>query len=341
MIRSPSSASATISPVARLEDVQRQKHVREQHDVRQREERRGGWQHVEWPMRIAIQWIGPRLLVHVVHQHVLAERARRREVRLAVADLGDLADEAHEVVVAREHERVDQDAGLAAGGHFRERLGDDERIEAEGVAVDAAVGPRQRRRLAVGDHDDLPHVLLLPFEQAAREAQPFARVGVVGADLHARQLAERNLLGGIVEQHDLQRVARVLQADQVGERERHALGRREAILAVEDHAVAAVEHQHRRAGALVLALRHHQILVVDVDLQRRLGAPHGERRSALLLARACTAFRIVALASRFIVSPNSYGFGAPLASMPVAISRVSCRPRLLLPIDPSRSRSAR
>ena len=54
-----------------------------------------------------------------------------------------------------------------------------------------------------------------------------------------------------------------------------------------------------------------------------------------------TAFRIVALASRFIVSPNSYGLGAPLASTPVAISRVSCRPRLLLPIDPSRSRSAR
>ena len=47
-----------------------------------------------------------------------------------------------------------------------------------------------------------------------------------------------------------------------------------------------------------------------------------------------TAFRIVPAASRFIVSPNSYGFGAPLASMPVAISRVSCRPMLLLPIDP-------
>ena len=58
-------------------------------------------------------------------------------------------------------------------------------------------------------------------------------------------------------------------------------------------------------------------------------------------AAAETAFRIVALASRFIVSPNSYGLGAPLASTPVAISRVSCRPRLLLPIDPSRSRSAR
>ena len=145
--------------------------------------------------------IGPRLLVHVVHQHVLAERARRGEVGLAVADLGDLADEADQVVVARQHERVDQDAGLAAGRHLGERLRDDERIEAEGVAVDAAVGARQRRRLAVGDHDDLPHVLLLPLEDAPREAQAFARVGVVRADPHARELAERDLFGRIVEQH--------------------------------------------------------------------------------------------------------------------------------------------
>jgi len=50
---------------------------------------------------------------------------------------------------------------------------------------------------------------------------------------------------------------------------------------------------------------------------------------------------MVAAASRFIVSPNSYFFDAPLASMPVAISRVSCRPRLLLPSEPSRSRRAR
>src|SRR4029079_19771334 len=64
----------------------------------------------------------PRLLVHVVHEHVAAERARRREVGLAVADLGDLAHEADQIVVAREHERVDQDAGLAARGDFGKRL---------------------------------------------------------------------------------------------------------------------------------------------------------------------------------------------------------------------------
>src|SRR5579863_9270345 len=58
-----------------------------------------------------------RLLVHVVHQDVLAEGVRRREVRLALTDIGDAPDEADEIVVAREHERVDHDAALPAGGY--------------------------------------------------------------------------------------------------------------------------------------------------------------------------------------------------------------------------------
>ena len=63
-----------------------------------------------------------------------------------------------------------------------------------------------------------------------------------------------------MEEHHLQRIAGILQADEVGERERHALGGREAILAVQDHAVAAVEHEDRRAGALILSLGDHEIL---------------------------------------------------------------------------------
>ncbi len=45
----------------------------------------------------------------------------------------------------------------------------------------------------------------------------------------------------------------------------------------------------------------------------------------------------VSLTSRFSVSPNSYCFDEPEASMPVARSRVSCRPKLDLPSEPSRS----
>src|SRR5207245_3823810 len=43
---------------------------------------------------------------------------------------------------------------------------------------------------------------------------------------------------------------RELRADQVGERQRHLLRRGETVLAVQDHRVRAVEHQHRgRRGA--------------------------------------------------------------------------------------------
>ena len=76
-----------------------------------------------------------------------------------------------------------------------------------------------------------------------------------------------------MEQHDFQRVARILRLDELRERQRDALGRRKAILAVQNHAVAAVEHQHRRARALILALDHHQIFVRHVDPGSRLPAP--------------------------------------------------------------------
>src|SRR5215831_14629421 len=46
----------------------------------------------------------------------------------------------------------------------------------------------------------------------------------------------------------------------------------------------------------------------------------------------------VSVMSRFSVSPNSYCLEAPLDSIPVARSRVSCRPKLDRPSDPSRSR---
>src|SRR5438105_10174319 len=62
------------------------------------------------------------LLVHVIHQDVLTERVRRREIRLPFTDLGHSPDEAHQIVIPREHEGVDHDPALAAGGHFGARL---------------------------------------------------------------------------------------------------------------------------------------------------------------------------------------------------------------------------
>src|SRR5215212_7454652 len=67
---------------------------------------------------------GPRsahpsgLPLHEIHQDELPERHRVREVRLPLADGGDLLDELHQAPVAREHERVDHDPTAATVGDF-------------------------------------------------------------------------------------------------------------------------------------------------------------------------------------------------------------------------------
>ena len=60
------------------------------------------------------------------------------------------------------------------------------------------------------------------------------------------------------------RVARELRANEMRERERDFLGRREAILAVQNHRVRRVEHEHRRARRSVLGLTYHQVGVLEV-----------------------------------------------------------------------------
>ena len=133
------------------------------------------------------------------------------------------------------------------------------------VAASAGDQREQQRRNGQWLHQRIvPHAnasVALPIEDTTRQAQPLARVRVVRADAHAAELGERNLFGRIVEQHDLQRVARILGLDQLGQCQRDAFGRRESILAVENHAVAAIEQEHRRAGALILALHDHEIFV--------------------------------------------------------------------------------
>ena len=109
-------------------------------------------------------------LSYVIHQQVLAKRVGRGEIGFAAAEFGDFLHEVDQAVIAGEHEGIDQDAGALAFGDFFERLGDDQRIEAEGVFVNAAVFEREGGRLAVGDHDDLAHVFFLARENSLREA---------------------------------------------------------------------------------------------------------------------------------------------------------------------------
>ncbi len=102
-------------------------------------------------------------------------------------------------------------------------------------------------------------------EDALRHTQALAGVGVVRPNLDARQLADRDLLGGVVEENERERIAGELGADQVRERHGDALRRREAIFAVEDHGVRAVEQNDSRAGALVVRLVDVEVAVLDIQ----------------------------------------------------------------------------
>ena len=46
-------------------------------------------------------------------------------------------------------------------------------------------------------------------------AQSFASVRVIRADLHAREFAEGDFFGGIVEEHEAESVAGILRSNQV------------------------------------------------------------------------------------------------------------------------------
>ncbi len=208
-------------------------------------------------------------------------------------------DELHEGEVAGEHEGVDHDVGALAAADLFEGLGDDEGVEAEGVFVDAAVGEGERAGLAVGDHDDLLHVFVLAGEDALGEAQAFAGVGVVGADFDAGELGDGDLFGGVVEEDEVEGVAGELGADEVGERHGDALGGGEAVFAVEDHGVGAVEQDDGGAGGLVVGLVDVEVGVLDVE-RRVLFAFDG----GAMPSRAKTLER-VAVMSRLRVSPNS------------------------------------
>src|SRR5262249_34019502 len=120
-------------------------------------------------------------------------------------------------------------------------------------------------RLAIGDHDDLAHVLALAKKNALRDAEAFAGVGVKRADLDAGEFAERDFFGGIVEENEIESVPGILCSNEVRERHGDALRGSEAIFAVEDHAMAAIEENNRGARGLIFALVDHQVLVLDFD----------------------------------------------------------------------------
>ena len=126
------------------------------------------------------------LFGHVVHQEILAEGVRSGEVGLSPGDLGHLLDEGDEIVVLGQHEGVDQDPGSAAGHHLSEGLVENPWIKSHGIFIDPAIGERDGRGLAVGDHDDLAHILPLSLQDSLGKPQPLLGVGVIRSDGDSR-----------------------------------------------------------------------------------------------------------------------------------------------------------
>ena len=193
----------------------------------------------------------------------------------------------------------------AAVRDFLERLRDDRRVEAHRVLVDLPVRHRERARLAVGDHDDLPHVLLLREQNAARQLQPLGGVRVVRADLRVRERRQRDLLGRVVEEHDANRVAGELRANEVRERERDLLGRVNRsspyrIIECDVSSMSTVAHDDRYSACRT----------IKSEYSRSIGTPIVPVRASEFLS--------VSLTSRFSTSPNSYCLLHPSDSMPVA-----------------------
>ena len=136
-----------------------------------------------------------------------------------------------------------------AAHHFPQR-GLDGLLHGRVVEEHVAARRDVRRRLAVGDHDDLLRAGLAG-QHLAGQREAVVHVGAVGevpADLG--QLRRRQLVRRLAEADEAHVVARELRGDQRVQRHRHLLRRQEVV--AHRHAHRQVEHQHGRRARDVL-----------------------------------------------------------------------------------------
>lgn len=181
-----------------------------------------------------------RLLVDIVHEDILTQGRRCREVGFTLDDLRELSHKSDEQEITSKHERVDEDAGTTAGDDLLERLIDDERVESKGILVYSTVLQRQRRGLSIGDHDDLPHVRLFARQYSTGQPESFAGIGVEGSDSRTGQPGHRHLFRAVVKEHEVKAVSRKLRSDEMSQRESDPLRGRETIFTVQDHTMATI-----------------------------------------------------------------------------------------------------
>src|SRR6202012_5417787 len=86
-----------------------------------------------FPLIAQVSMDGAGLAVHVIHQQILSQGVRSGEIRLSPAQLRHFLNKVDQAVIAREHERIDDDALLLAAIYFLERAADDQRIETKSI----------------------------------------------------------------------------------------------------------------------------------------------------------------------------------------------------------------
>src|SRR5438093_6110946 len=251
----------------------------------------------------------PGLSPHEVHQDELPQRHRVRKVGLAATDRRHPLHELDQAPVSRQHERVDEDArapaqrDLAVGG--LEDLG----VEPHGIDVDLAVGESERRGLAVGDHDDLPHVLALGHEHAARQLEPFRGVGVYGPTC-ARASCASGISSAVSWNSTTRKVSpgNCVRIRCVSASATFLAGVKRSspyrIIECEQSSISTVADDDRYSAWCTIRSSY----------SRLMGTPRPSRCSALVS---------VALTSRLSVSPYSYCLLTASASIPVARCSVS------------------
>ena len=172
--------------------------------------------------------------------------------------------------ILSQHERINHDAGTFTPAHFFKRLRNHNRIQPKRILVDPSIIKRQRRRLAIRNHDNLLHILPRTLQDLLRHTQALACIRIVWPNLHPRKLRDRNLLGRIMKQHQRQRIPGILRPNQVPQRHRHPLGRREPVFPIQNHGMRAVQQHHRRTRTLIVGLLHMQIAILQVQSSRSI-----------------------------------------------------------------------
>ena len=157
--------------------------------------------------------------LEVVDEQVLAETVRTRVERPPLVDAGHALDEGPQARAVVEHERVDGDPAPGDALDLAQRLLRGPHADPAERQRPLAVQPAARevrRRLAVGDHDDVLVAARMARQQLGAEPQPVLEIGERVAHVPARlgQVAQLELDGAREEADDGEVVARVPGADQ-------------------------------------------------------------------------------------------------------------------------------